>query len=88
MKKPLGTSELLQNVFGSAPIQAPTIPEPAPVPPPEPEKKNKPLSPFVALQAQKTYQNPMDTQTGKAPGPVQGGTADALGTGGAWGQPG
>lgn len=81
------TPELLNTVFG----QGAAIPEPAPVPvaqiEPEKPKKDPALSPFVALKAQKTYANPMDTQTGGAPGPVQGGTADALGTGGSWGKP-
>lgn len=64
------------------------IPEPvaAPVAPVVKEQKKKTLDPFTALMAQEAYKAPIDARMGGMP--QKGGTAEAMGTGGAWGKPG
>jgi hypothetical protein len=68
----------------AAAMPAPVIPEPMPIV--EKKKAKRELDPFTALKAQKTYSAPID-QNAKSLPPTNGGTADTLGTGGAWGKP-
>lgn len=78
-------SDLLAPFQVPGPAPAATAPIVAP-PVAEPVKKIKSLDPFTALKAQDSYKAPID-QNAKSLPPAKGGTADTLGTGGAWGTP-